>query len=378
MKQIMRWYTTFLYVRLAKPVLFRFSPDRVHAHMISLGRFTQRFPFVACILSAAWAHRRDEALLGQTVVGVPFKNPIGLSAGLDKNGEIIPTVQAIGFGFATVGSVTAKASDGNPRPWYHRLPKTRSIVVNAGLPNHGAATIRQRIDGYKDKTFTNFPLFVSIAKTNSPETCTDESGLADYISGVKQIVSSPHVTGLEINISCPNAYGGEPFTRPEPLEALLKEIDALHNTKPVTIKMPIDKPWKEFEGLLKVVVRHNVFGVTIGNLQKNRSKVQLKDPLLDSVPGNLSGAPCFEDSNELIRQTYKKYGSKLIITGSGGVFTAEDAYTKIKAGATLVDMITGVIFGGPQVVGQINHDLAKLLRRDGFANVSEAVGTSTR
>lgn len=376
MKQLMRGITAWIYAHLLKPVFFKLSPDYVHENMIRSGRFAHALHFVAPLLRIFWAHRDDDTLT-QIVLGIRFQNPIGLSAGLDKNAQIVSMAQSIGFGFGTVGSITADAAPGNPRPWYRRLPKTRSIVVNAGLPNQGAAKIGNRISRYSSKLFENYPLIANIAKTNSPKTRTDEAGVKDYVEGVKTLQYNPHIAMFELNISCPNVHGGEPFTRVEPLDRLLTEIDALQLTQPVTIKMPIDKPWKEFDELLAVIVRHNVQAVTIGNLQKNRSAAMLKDPLSADTPGNLSGKPCFDDSNELIAKTYQKYRSNLTIIGVGGVFSAEDAYLKIRQGATLVELITGMIFTGPQLIGQINHDLAVLIKRDGYKNIAEAVGTGS-
>ncbi len=377
MKQLIRSIAGGLYKWPIKPILFANSPDNVHEAMVRTGWFTQKLPLVNRLMRLSLKHE-NRAVLGQTVFGLEFTNPLGLSAGLDKNAQLIPTMHGVGFGFATVGSITADAAEGNPRPWFYRLPKSQSLVVNAGLANHGADVINKRISNYRSDLFDNFPLVVSVAKTNSPSTATDENGIADYIAGFQTLKHNPHIAMFEVNISCPNAFGGEPFTRPEPLEDLLTKLDELDLLQPVTIKMPIDLDWAKFEALLQVIVKHKVVAVTIGNLQKNRKAVELKDELPDTVPGNLSGKPTYDMCNELITKTYAAYGDKLTIIGVGGVFSAEDAYEKIKRGATLVEMVTGVIFNGPQIVGQINHDLAKLLERDGYTNVSQAVGVNTR
>jgi len=373
MKQLMRGIATGLYKWPIKPLLFANSPDAVHEAMVRSGWFSQKVPLVNRMMHASLAHQ-DTVVLGQHVFGLNFDNPVGLSAGLDKNAQLPPTMRAVGFGFATVGSITAEAAEGNPRPWFYRLPKSKSLVVNAGLPNIGAKAIGDRISGYRSDLFEHFPLVASVAKTNSPQTNTDETGVADYIAGLTMLRNNPYIAMFEINISCPNTFGGEPFTRPEPLEALLTKIDALNLVQQITIKMPINLTWEKFDELLKVIIRHNIAAVTIGNLQKDRHAVELKDELPESVPGNLSGKPTYDMCNELISKTYAAYSEKLTIIGVGGIFSAEDAYEKIKRGATLVELITGVIFTGPQLIGQINHDLAELLVRDGYANVSNAVG----
>ena len=140
--------------------------------------------------------------------------------------------------------------------------------------------------------------------------------------------------------------------------------------------MPIDKTDAEFKELLDEIVKHKITGVTISNLFKDRKKVELKDKLSDSVKGNLSGLPTQKRSNELIALTYKNYKDKLYISGVGGIFSAEDAYEKIKNGANLVQLITGVIFNGPQLPAQINHDLKILLEKDGYSNIKEAIGSN--
>ena len=140
--------------------------------------------------------------------------------------------------------------------------------------------------------------------------------------------------------------------------------------------MPIDKTDAEFKELLDEIVKHKITGVTISNLFKDRKKVELKDKLPDSVKGNLSGLPTQKRSNELIALTYKNYKDELYISGVGGIFSAEDAYEKIKNGANLVQLITGVIFNGPQLPAQINHDLKTLLEKDGYSDIKEAIGSN--
>jgi dihydroorotate dehydrogenase len=183
----------------------------------------------------------------------------------------------------------------------------------------------------------------------------------------------------EINISCPNAFGGEPFTTPHKLEKLLFNLDKLKLTKPVFIKMPIELSNAEADGLLKVILKHQAVGVIFGNLAKDRSNKALnKKELKNTGKGNFSGKPTWEQSNRLIAFAYKKYGKKLIVVGCGGVFSAEDAYHKIKLGASLVELITGMVFEGPQLIGEINRGLVTLLEKDGYKNIHEAIGASNK
>ena len=329
--------------------------------------------FVRCIFV-----RPSDGRVTQTLHGLEFTSPVGLAAGFDKDGEVMPVIAALGFGFGEVGSVTALPCPGNPRPWFYRLPKTKSAVVNAGLGNDGSKVILDRLRRYPKKSLRNFPVVLSVAKTNTKSCVSEAEGIADYVATVKRAKNEKTIQVIELNISCPNTYGGEPFTTPDSLNHLLSKIDKLGVKQPIFIKMPIELPWKAFSGLLDVIVRHQVVGVTVSNLSKNRNKLDLKDDLPDTVHGSFSGKPTWRDSNNLIRQTYLKYGDKLTIIGVGGIFTAEDAYTKIRLGASLVQFITGMLFNGPQLAAVISYDLSKLLERDGFSNISQAVGVDSK
>jgi dihydroorotate dehydrogenase (fumarate) len=285
-------------------------------------------------------------------------------------------MNVIGFGFMEGGSVTLEPCKGNPKPWFHRLPATKSLVVHAGLANDGVEAITARLQHYyKLHQLIDFPLNISVAKTNSPHTCSDSEAIADYIGSLRHIRRSAVGNMVTLNISCPNTYGGEPFTTPDRLEQLLAAVDHLHLQQPVFIKMPSHLSWKQFNELLRVIARHHVDGVTIGNLMKDRSRVALKDPLPDHIKGGLSGKPTQKATNALIRKTRQIYGKRFVIIGVGGIFTAEDAYEKIQLGADLVELITGMIFEGPQRIGQINAGLVQLLHQDGYRHISEAVGT---
>lgn len=361
------------YHYIAKPLLFRKKPDDVHAKLLKSGTRLQKFRFVRGVIHASWAYHND-AFLNQTLHGIHFKNPVGLSAGFDKNFELPPLLKSIGFGFMEGGSLTLHQCDGNPKPWFYRLPKTNSLVVHAGLANQGVKKIAKRIKSYPAQTFDAFPLNISVAKTNSKEAASEEDAIQDYIGSLTHLETEGLGDMFTLNISCPNTYGGEPFTTPKKLEKLLTATDKLHIKKPIFIKMPSNLVWDDFRQLLFVAEKHSVAGVTISNLQKDRSSVELKDELPDSVKGNLSGKPTWEVSNQLIRKTYEEFGHRFTIIGVGGIFSAEDAYTKIKLGASLVELITGMIFEGPQLIGEINRGLVSLLEKDGYKNISEAIG----
>jgi dihydroorotate dehydrogenase (fumarate) len=249
--------------------------------------------------------------------------------------------------------------------------------VNVGLANEGSDFIIKRLDNNQNIN-PRHNIILSVAKTNTCEVTSVEQGIEDYVASAKRANKSKIIRMIELNISCPNTYGGEPFNNPKDLDKLLVAIDNLKLCKPVVIKMPVDLSWAKTSRLLDVIIQHKVEGVTISNLAKDRSLLDLGDELPDEVVGNLSGKPTFELSNELIRQTYIKYGDKLKIIGVGGVFSADDAYLKIKLGASLVEFISAFIYQGPQLASEINYDLVGMLKRDGYKNISQAVGVDSK
>lgn len=376
MTRLIAWITQTSYAHIVKPIAFRQKPDDVHANLIHLAAVIQKIPLVRS-LPKLWRYRND-AYLKQNFFGYDFSNPVGLSAGFDTELETPRVMKSVGFGWMTGGSVTWAAYEGNERPWFYRLPKSKSIVVNKGLRSEGSTRVAQRLAGYAPQLFADFPLNVSVAKTNSRESVGDEAGADDYCQSLTVFDRLEQVKMLEINISCPNTFGGEPFTTPARFELLLSRVDALHLTKPVIVKMPISIADDVFDELVDIALRHQVAGLAIGNLLKDRSKANLKDTLPADVKGNLSGQPTREITTRLIARAYAKTRGRLVIIGIGGIMSAEDAYEKIRAGASLVALVTGLIYEGPQLVGDINRGLVRLLKRDGLSNISEAIGLTTK
>lgn len=370
-----------MYKHVIKPILFLFSPDFIHHTIILAGRIIQMIPPMRWILRKWWAY--EDVSLEQDLLGVFMKNPVGLSAGFDKSSEVAPLMENVGFGFASAGSMTLEPRRGNKRPWFHRLPKTKSLVVFAGMPNKGLLQKRQHILRNRCKLH-HMPTIMSLAVIANKTTLdkyqgrpTEKAIVSDVKKTTEYIVKHKLSDIIELNISCPNA-GREPFLEPKSLELLLSAIDTVNRDIAIIVKMPHLEDMEQFDALLGVIVKHNIQGVTVANLVKDRSRVDFKDPLPDSIRGGLSGMPTQQHSLELIRHAYKNYGDRLVIIGVGGIFSAEDAYAKIKAGASLTALITGVIFEGPQLIGQINKELVKLMRQDGFSHISELIGVEHR
>jgi len=355
-----------------KPILFLQNPDAVHERMLKIGRIVQKSKLIRGLLNSVWSYQ-NQPKLGQNILGLNFPNPVGIAAGFDKNLELPQLLKSIGFGFMEGGSITYQPCEGNPKPWFYRLPKTKSIVVHAGLANSGVKEVADRTKNYPPNTFDNFALNVSVAPTNIKATVKTENAVEDFVNSLTYLKQMGIGEIMTINVSCPNVQGSELFTNPGNLELLLDRIDKIGLAQPIFLKMPTDLAWSDFNKLLQVAAGHKVVGVTIGNLSKERG-TKVIDSLPDNIRGNLSGRPVWDLSNYLIQKTYQNYQKRFVIIGVGGIFTAQDAYTKIKLGASLVELITGLIFEGPQLIGAMNRELAMLMEKDGYTNISEAIG----
>ncbi len=346
-----------LYRHVAKPILFRIDPEKVHDRFVAMGKMLGKTAMGRRLTRSLFLYKHSS--LEQDILGIHFKNPVGLAAGFDKNAELTSILPEVGFGFVEVGSITGEQCDGNPKPRLWREPEKKSLRVYYGLKNDGAEVIASRL---RKKKF-DMPVGISIAKTNSPATVDLHEGVRDYIKASRQFVDvGDYIT---INISCPNVFGGEPFSDPERLDALLKEYATLNMKKPTFIKLAAIDDYEHLEKILDIGEKFGIDGYICTNLLKTKGE-----------KGGLSGKVVAKASDDMVSYVYKKFEGKRIVIGTGGIFTAEDAYRKIKNGASLVQMITGMIYEGPQRIGEINLGLVKLLKRDGYSNISEAIGTN--
>ncbi|MEK7077441.1 MAG: quinone-dependent dihydroorotate dehydrogenase, partial [Patescibacteria group bacterium] len=317
--------------------------------------FLGRVPFLRALTSLAYGYRGPD--ISKTIDGIRYRTPVLLAAGFDYNAHLTQILPALGFGGVEVGSVTARRCEGNPKPRLTRLPQSKSIIVNKGLRNDGVDVIIKRLKA--KKRVKDFVIGVSIARTNDEQSASLHGGIDDYYTSLKKLVVANIGDFYTINISCPNTFGGETFAKPELLEQLLTKLGEVTREKPVYVKMPINLPWEEFKKLLDIIVRHKLNGVVIGNLNKNYDDLDKRSEAPQTYCGGLSGKPCFAHSNELIRRTKAEYGNKLTVFGCGGVLSPEDAMTKFKAGADLLQMITGMIYEGPGLLRRISRAYAR-------------------
>ncbi len=311
--------------------------------------------------------------------GHQFANPIGLAAGFDKNAHLINFWPRVGFGFAEVGSVSFRASRGNPKPRAFRLPLDRALINRMGLNNEGAERIAERI-GHRGM-YHPFPLGINLAKTHDPAIVGEEA-VIDYVESFRLLGGAANYIAL--NISCPNTADGKTFEDPVSLDALLKEImaarDEVNPRVPILVKMsPPLSDRVVFDSLLEEVVsvclEHQVHGFIASNTAADRNGLLTDDQTLERIgPGGMSGPPLAKRSNRMIRYLYDRTGGKLPIIGVGGVESAETAYEKIRAGASLVQLYTALVYEGPGLIKRIKKDLVKLLLEDGYSSVGQAVG----
>jgi len=363
------FFSRFFYQVIFKPIFFRIDPENIHDWLIKTGQIlgvnTITKKLTACLFS--YSDKRLE----QKILGITFLNPVGLAAGFDKDGVLTDILPSIGFGFAEVGSITGEPCQGNPKPRLWRLKRSRGLVVHYGLKNQGCEKISQRL---KSKNF-QIPIGTSIARTNSKKTIGLDGGIADYLKAYKKFTDIGDY--FVINISCPNAFGGQDFEEPKRLDKLLTEINKIPTRKPVFLKISPDLGKKEIDQIIGVSKHHKVAGFICANVTKKRIGKKILDDLIPEK-GGISGKPVEELSNDLIGYLFRQTKGKFLIIGCGGVFSAEDAYQKIKLGASLIQLFTGMIFEGPQVVSEINQGLVNLLQKDGFSNISQAIGVENK
>ncbi len=359
------------YRYLCKPYFFARDPEQVHNQMIMVGNMLGRVWLGRALTSLLFNYSHPS--LQTSVLGIEFPNPLGLSAGFDKNADLVSIVPSVGFGFEEVGSITGQYCPGNPKPRMWRLIKSKSLVIYYGLNNRGCVAIAQQLR----RTLFRIPVGTSVAMTNCAANLDRAQGIKDFATAFRELADIGHYT--TVNISCPNAQGGQPFVDPVALEQLLTELDTIPTKKPVLIKLSPDLTFDHVDMLLDIAKRHRVDGIICTNLTKPRDNpAVVDDPSLIPDVGGLSGAPTRELSDALLAHIYAREGRRFVLVGVGGISTAEDAYRKIRLGASLLQMITGMIFEGPQVVSEINQGLAALLARDGFTNISQAVGVDVR
>lgn len=345
-------------------VLFVFVKDPETAHKLALFflKLTGLPPFSWIV--AVFAKTKSPELR-QSVFGLDFPNPVGLAGGFDKDGEAVHGLQAFGFGFLELGTVTYEPQPGNPRQRVFRFPDDGAIVNRMGFNNKGAVAVARTLKNMH----AEIPLGISLGKSKIVEL---EEAAADYVSSFGVLYEEGDY--FVINVSSPNTPGLRELQDKKFLVDIVSAMnqfrDARKTRKPLLVKIAPDLSYEAIDEVLTVCEEGKIDGIiavntTVARLGVSRAATE--------TAGGLSGLPIKKRATEIISYIHAKKPHMPII-GVGGIFTAEDAYEKIKAGATLLQVYTGFIYEGPFIARSINEGLASLLKRDGYKSISEAVG----
>lgn len=368
-----------MYRRFLRPLLFRLDAERAHTWSMRAARLLQYAD--DSVLNRMYGYHN--ARLEQTLWGHTWPNPLGLAAGADKNGVALRYWHGIGLGHVEVGSVSAQPCSGNKRPRAFRLPDDEALINRMGLNNEGAEAVAQRLRSYADQSGTPpRPVGVNLAKTHDPSIMGPE-GRADFCESFREL--APHATYVALNVSCPNTRSGKTFESPEALDALLADIVALRREMaldvPILVKLsPLLSERVIFDSALEarieVAQSHGVDGYIAANTASDRCGLTTDADRLEAIGrGGLSGPPLHARSTRLIRYLHRATDGEVPIIGVGGVDSAETAFAKIQAGASLVQFYTALVYHGPGLVRSIKEGLVRLLDTHGYDTVQEAVGT---
>ncbi|MDP1419758.1 quinone-dependent dihydroorotate dehydrogenase [Peribacillus simplex] len=359
--------------QLIKKLLFRLDPEVAHEHTISSlkmanNRFGKNY--------LNMLYKFNDVRLHNTVWGIDFPNPVGLGAGFDKNAEVYKSLSAIGFGFVEVGTLTPVGQPGNEKPRLFRLVTDQAVINRMGFNNIGAEEAVKHLVDYKQ---ASIPIGINIGKN---KLTVNENAFHDYIKCLD--ILYPYGDYFVINISSPNTPNLRNLQESENLRQLLQEIYKNTNElemngaikKPILLKVAPDMEKEQMNEILQVAISQGISGIIATNTTLSREGLRSKS--FTTEVGGLSGKPLANRSTKWIREIYHQVGQQVPIIAVGGIFTGEDAYEKIRAGASLVQVYTGMIYQGPGIVKSINKRLLELMEKDGFTNIRQVIGIDSK
>jgi len=349
--------------RLARPLLRALDPEDAHALVMR-----------ALPLAPAWP-APDPPALAVEAFGLKFPNPLGVAAGLDKDGLVFAPLLRLGFGFAEVGTVTPRPQPGNPRPRLFRLPEHGAIVNRMGFNNPGAARVARRLSRLPRQPG---PVGVNVGRHKDTP---NERAAGDYVAAFRAL--APYADYAAINVSSPNTPGLRALQAADELRALVEEVararDELQRSigrrVPLLVKVSPDEPPQRLDVIADAVVAGGADGIIATNTTVSRYAVAGHPRAAEA--GGLSGPPLREAAERACARLYSRVGSRMPIVGVGGIATAEDAYRRIRAGASLVQIYTAFVYGGPSTARDIQDGLAGLLQRDGLT-LPQAIGLDAK
>jgi dihydroorotate dehydrogenase len=352
-----------IYRTLVRPFLFRLDPER--SHELALACFGALGPMLSRLRGVP---APPDPALAATVCGIPFPTPVGLAGGFDKAGRALWAWPALGFGFVEVGTVTARPQPGNPRPRVFRLAEDEALINRLGFNSPGADAVAARLAAVRGSGPYPIPLGVNIGRSAA---VPNEEALEDHLRAFGRLHT--YADFLVVNVSSPNTPGLRGLQERGALVALLDGLSQRNRTlgeKPLFVKVAPDLREAELEEIAGAVIGR-AHGIVATNTTIRRNGLR---GAARTETGGLSGRPLRPYSTQVIRALRRLTAGRIPIIGVGGVFTAEDAYAKIKAGATLIELYTGFVYGGPGTPRRILAGLRRLLARDGFHTLTQAVG----
>lgn len=356
-----------LYQRLIRPLLFKLDCEQAH----HLAHSTARSLGTLWPLSSTLLNYRQEDLHVH-LAGVKLANPVGLAAGFDKNGMLVSMLGHVGFGFAEIGSVTARAKGGNPKPRLFRLPKDEALINRMGLNGDGADVIAARLSN----SHFSLPVGVNIAKTNDPSIKGD-AAVEDMLFSFRKVKDLP-LSYVTVNASCPNTADGI-MEEARHLGTILSEMAKCNANKlPVFVKLSPDSSRQLLDDLVGIATACGVAGFVCGNTSTSRENLATTDAELSKIgPGGLSGRPLKPLALALTRQVFQLKKPDQCIIAVGGIKSASNLYEFIRAGAVAAQVYTALVYEGPGLPKVLNSGLSRLLKRDGLT-LAEAVGLDSR
>jgi dihydroorotate dehydrogenase len=357
------------YTRAVRPALFALDAERAHdLTMAALGH-----PLMLRALKLAVHVPRVETLR-QQVLGLGFENPIGLAAGLDKQGTAARAWAALGFGFAEIGTVTPRPQPGNPRPRLFRLRADRAIINRFGFNSAGASGVARNLAAILPSPI---PIGINLGRNRDTP---NERAADDYARVVERL--HPFADYVVVNVSSPNTAGLRDLQEGRALRALIERVvthvhEVTTRAIPVLVKVSPDAAPADLLHSVDAAIEGGAAGIVATNTTLSRAGLKA-DTRLAAEAGGLSGAPLRAAATESCRLIFRHLDGRVPVVGVGGIFTADQAYERIRAGASLVQLYTALVYEGPGVIGRLVRGLGELLARDGFSNVREAIGADVR
>jgi dihydroorotate dehydrogenase len=367
---------SFLYRTILRPAVFLQDSEKAHNRMISIFSRASRSRLMMSLLGNLYSSPE----LPTKVFDLEFPNPLGIAAGIDKNGQAVPAWQAIGFGFSEIGGVTLHEQLGNPKPRMFRATFERALVNRMGFNNLGANSVLDKLKDFKNRgLWPESPVGINLGKSKiTPLKKAPE----DYAGSLELLWN--HADFFVINVSSPNTLGLRELQQAEHLESILNQCQKTNNKcskkegrdpKPLLVKIAPELDDDYLKDIIKLIQKFDLNGIVATNTTIQRPEtMNNKSKKIFDEQGGLSGLPLKDRSTDMIRKIYKISEGNIPIIGVGGIFTADDAWEKITAGASLIQLYTGLVFEGPGIAKNIISGLKKRVKDEGLNSISEAVG----